>query len=174
MSQRDKNLFLVFVRKHTPMLLTYISTVIEDPATVDDLFQETMIVAWRRFDDHDLSYPSGQWLRAIARRLILAHYRRLGRGPVYCNESVLSVIDERMATIAGRRGDAWDDKVKALDSCMERLPQSLQRSIELFYRDNLKTEEIAAQMNSSREGIKKRLQRARDLLADCLRGKGVF
>jgi RNA polymerase sigma-70 factor len=174
MDQRDKNLFSALVREHAPMLLTYIRTMIDDPGTVDDVFQETMIVAWRRFDDYDSSRPLARWLRGIARKLVLAHYRRLGRGPVYCDEAVLRAIDEQMAAIDHRTGDTWNDKVAALDSCMERLSEPLRRSVELFYRDSWKTEEIAARMSTSREAIKKRLQRARDLLAECLHRKGVF
>jgi len=174
MDPRDKNLFSALVREHAQMLLTYIRTMIDDPGTVDDIFQETMIVAWRRFEDYDPSRPLARWLRGIARKLILAHYRRSDRGPVYCDESVLQAIDQRMAAIDCRTGDTWGDKVAALEACLARLSESLRRSVDLFYRDNWKTEEIAAQMRTSREAIKKRLQRARDLLADCLRGKGVL
>jgi RNA polymerase sigma-70 factor (ECF subfamily) len=174
MDQRDRNLFSALVREHAQMLLTYIRTMIDDPGTVDDIFQETMIVAWRRFEDYDPNRPLARWLRGIARKLILAHQRRAGHGPVYSDEAVLQAIDEQMATIDRRAGDTWDDKVAALESCLERLSDSLRRSVELFYRDNWKTEAIAAQLRTSREAIKKRLQRARDLLADCLHRKGVF
>jgi len=174
MDPRDKNVFSALVREHAQMLLTYIRTMIDDPGTVDDLFQETMIVAWRRFDDYDLGRPLAPWLRGIARKLILAHFSHQAKGPVYCSESVLRAIDRQMVAIDHRQGDTWSDKVAALESCVERLSEPLRRSIELFYRDSCKTEEIAAQMNTTREAIKKRLQRARDLLAGCLHRKGVF
>ncbi len=174
MDQRSEKLFTALVREHGPMLLTYIRTTIDDPGTVDDIFQETIIVAWRRFDDYDPSRPLARWLRGIARKLILTHYSRRRKGPAYCSETVLCAIDERMTVIDHRHGDTWDDKVAALDSCLEHLSDPLRRCVELFYRDNWKTEEIAAQMNSTREAIKKRLQRARDLLAKCLKKKAVF
>jgi RNA polymerase sigma-70 factor (ECF subfamily) len=176
MSERNKslNLFCALVREHAPMLLTYVRTMIDDPGTVDDILQETMIVAWRRFEDYDDSRPLARWLRGIARKLVQAHYSRLGRGPVYCSDSVLRAIDERMVAIDQRREDTWNDKIGALEHCLEHLSEPMRRSIELFYRENWKTEEIAAQMSTTREAVKKRLQRARSLLADCLRGKGVL
>ena len=174
MRQRDKDVFTVLVREHTGMLLTYIRTMIRDEATVDDIFQETMLTAWRRFDDYDTTRPLSHWLRGIARKLILAHYSHGRERPTGCRESVLAAIDGRMAQIDSRSGDTWSDKVAALDRCMERLPEPLHRSVRLFYENECSTEEIAEQMQTTREAIKKRLQRARTMLAECLRRCGLF
>ena len=174
MNKREKDVFGILVREHAEMLLTYIRATVRDPGAVDDIFQETTIVAWRRFDAYDRDRPLAAWLRGIARKLILSHYSRRGKGPVYCDEAVLQALDERMAHIDTRSGDTWRDKIAALEVCMERLPGPLRRCVELFYRDDCKTEEIANQMDSTREAVKKRLQRARNLLASCLRSKGVF
>ena len=174
MGQRDREVFAVLVREHMDMLLTYVRSMIHDGATVEDIFQETMLVAWRRFDDYDPSRPLAHWLRGIARKLVVAHYRRLHRHSVYTDASLLEAIDERMAHIDDRKGDTWGDKVAALIQCLDLLPEPLRRSIKLFYEDACNTEVIAAQTNTTREAAKKRLQRARSLLADCLRRKGVL
>lgn len=174
MKRRDKNLFTALVHEHMDMLLTFIRATIHDPGTVDDIFQETMLVAWRRFDDYDPERPLAKWLRGIARRLILAHFSKLKRRPVHLSESVLQILDERLAQIERHPGDTWKDKVVALDACLEHLPPSLRQCTELFYRDEYKTEQIAQTVHVTREAVKKRLQRARALLADCLRRKGLF
>jgi len=151
MHERDKDVFSVLVREHAEMLVTYIRTMIHDPAAVDGIFQETMIVAWRRFKDYDRSRPLAAWLRGIARRLVLAHYSGRSREPVYCNEAVLETLDERMARIDEREGDTWKERIVALEVCMNRPPDSLHRCIELFYRNEYKTKEIAAQLDTTRE-----------------------
>jgi RNA polymerase sigma-70 factor len=174
MKQRDKKLFTALVYEHMDMLLTFIRATIRDSASVDDIFQETVLVAWRRFDDYDPNRPLAQWLRGIARKLILAHFRNLAKRPVYCDAAVLQVLDERLAHIDRQPGDTWKDKVIALDACMAHLPPALRQCTELYYRDDLKTEAIAQTVHVTREAVKKRLQRARALLADCLRRKGLF
>jgi RNA polymerase sigma-70 factor len=174
MGQRDREVFSVLVREHMDMLLTYVRSMVHDAATVEDVFQETMLVAWRRFDDYDQSRPLAHWLRGIARKLVIAHYRRLRRRPFSSDASILEAIDERMAQIDSQRGDTWSDKVAALAQCLDLLPEPLRRSIKLFYEDACNTEVIAAQTNTTREVAKKRLQRARSLLAECLRRKGLF
>lgn len=174
MKRRDKNLFTALICEHMDMLLAYIRATIDDPGTVDDIFQETMLVAWRRFDDYDPNRPLAHWLRGIARKLILAHFSSLKRRPAYCSDVVLQILDERLTHIDQRPGDTWQDKVVALEACLEHLPATLRQCTELFYRGQCKTEEIAQTVHASREAVKKRLQRARALLADCLRRKGVF
>jgi DNA-directed RNA polymerase specialized sigma24 family protein len=43
--QRDREVFSVPVREHMDMLLTYVRSMVHDAATVEDIFQETMLVA---------------------------------------------------------------------------------------------------------------------------------
>ncbi len=174
MKHRDKNIFAALVHEHADMLLAYIRATVHDPGSVDDIFQETMLVAWRRFDDYDPARPLAGWLRGIARKLILAHFSRLKKRPVYCHDTVLQALDARLEHIDRQKGDTWTDKIAALDICLEHLPPVLHQCIDLFYREQKKTEEIAENVKATRESVKKRLQRARALLADCLRRKGVF
>ena len=71
MSQREKRSFEILVRENTRMLTVFLRSRVKDEAAVDDLFQETMLVAWKRLDDCDLSRPFGPWLRGIAHRLVI-------------------------------------------------------------------------------------------------------
>ena len=41
------------VREHADMLTLYLRAALGDVPDVDDLFHETMIVAWRRLDELD-------------------------------------------------------------------------------------------------------------------------
>jgi RNA polymerase sigma-70 factor len=174
MGQRDREVFAVLVREHMDMLLTYLRSMVHDAATVEDLFQETMLVAWRRFEDYDQNRPLAYWLRGIARHLVVAYYRRRRQRPIYSDATILEAIDERMARIDDRKEDTWSDKVAALTQCLDLLPEPLRRNLKLFYENACNTEAIATQTNTTREAAKKRLQRARRLLAECLRRKGLF
>ena len=64
-----RKLFETLVREHADMLTVYLRSALGDTSDVDDLFQETMVVAWRRLDDFDQTRPFGPWLRGIARNL---------------------------------------------------------------------------------------------------------
>jgi RNA polymerase sigma-70 factor len=173
-NQKQDHLFAALVSEHADMLMAFIRSTVWDASAAEDICQETMVVAWRRFEDYDPARPLARWLRGIARKRILAYLTKRKRNPVYCTEEVLDALEERLVHIDRLPGDAWTDKVEALTFCMDQLPEEMQRCIRMFYQDEKKTDQIASALETTREVIKKRLQRARSRLADCLRRKGVF
>lgn len=155
------------------MLNAYLRSVLVDANVVDDLFQETLLVAWRRLDDFDSSRPFGPWLRGIAKHLVLEWRRKSARSPRMCNEEVLARIDKQIEGLRRMPGDTFGEKLSALQDCLEGLPSSYREAVDLRYQDRLKPAEIAGQLDINVETIKKRLQRARAMLLDCINGKLV-
>jgi len=166
--------FEILVRENTGMLLTYLRSVAWNPSAVDDLFQETMLVAWRRLSDYDQTRPFGAWLRGIAARLVLAHARKSKRDLMVCDERVLEYLDRQVERISQRDGDCWDEQLAALRECIAALPETHRQTISLRYLEGQTTERVAGMLELTREAIKKRLQRSRAMLLACLRRKGVL
>jgi RNA polymerase sigma-70 factor (ECF subfamily) len=167
-------LFEVLVRENADSLTAFLRAGVEDQAAVDDLFQETMLIAWRKIGEYDRVRPFGAWLRGIARNLILAHYRKSAREIPFSSDQVLDYIDGRMAQIGRKSGDTFDEKITALRDCIERLEPMYREPIELHYGQQKTTEWIAQQSATTRDAIQKRLQRARLQLAQCLQRKAVL
>ena len=61
------------------MLTTYLRAAGCDDALLDDIWQESMLVAWRKLDEFDRSKPFGPWLRGIAARTLMASRRVASR-----------------------------------------------------------------------------------------------
>lgn len=154
--------------------MVYLRSLVRDEAAIDDLFQEAMVVAWRRLDECDLDRPFGPWLRGIASRLVLAHYRKQKTAPVMLREEVLQVVDRHFENINLLAGDTWDDKVAALRECIDGLPEGHRSVIGGRYFDGLSAVEVAKRFELSLEACKKRLQRGRAMLAHCLKTKGIL
>ena len=171
---KAESVFEILMRENSDMLTTYLRAVVWQPAVVDDLFQETMLVAWRKLDEYDRSRPFGAWLRGIAARLAMAHYRKARRDFMVCDEAVLEYLGEQVQHISGGRGDTWDEKIAALHDCIESLPDALRQAIDLRYLQNEPARNIADHLGISAEAIKKRLQRAREQLGACLKRKNVL
>ena len=170
----SKRVFEILVREHSDMLTTYLRAVVWDSSAAEDLFQDTMLVAWRKLDDFDRSRPFGPWLRGIASRLVMAHYRKSKRSMMVCNEAVLIRLDDLVHEIGQRPGDTWDDKIDELRECIENLPAQHREVIDLHYKESSSTKEMAAKLEVSLEAVKKRLQRARGQVRLCLETKGVI
>lgn len=156
------------------MLLSYLRCLVLDGNVVDDLFQETMVVAWGRLDECDLDRPFGPWLRGIASRLVMAHYRKQKVAPLVLQEAVLSAVDRQFENINLLAGDKWDDKVAALHVCIDELPEKQKLVITGKYFEGVSLAGLAERFDVSVEACKKRIQRGRTMLAKCLRTKGVL
>lgn len=161
-----QKLFEALIREHAEMLLVYLRAALGTTSDVDDLFQETMIVAWRRLDDFDQSRPFGQWLRGIAKRLVLAHHRRPGARP--CDSVILDQIDNRITNLAAHPGDTWQEKLALLPNCIQLLPEHFRHAVRLRYFQQQAIAQLAESLEASEAAIKKRLQRARALILDCI------
>ena len=166
--------FEIIARENSRMLTAYLRTLVDDESVVDELFQESMIVAWQRLDKCDLSRPFGPWLRGIARRLVLAHYRKRKALPIFLSETLLTHVDQQFESMATRPGDTWDEKVAAIRECIAALSTSHRAAIKGRYFDEMRTLELATRLGISFEACKKRLVRARAILAECLTRKGVL
>ena len=167
-------LFEVLVRENADSLTAFLHASLDDPSAVDDLFQETMLIAWQKITTYDRLRPFGAWLRGIARNLLLAHYRKTVRQMPFSDERVLVFIDQRMAQLDHQPGDTFDEKIAALQDCLQRLDPMFHESIDLHYRQNKTTDWIAQHLATTKDAVQKRLQRARLQLADCLQRKSVL
>ena len=99
---RATRVFEMLVRQNEGMLITYIRALVPDAGLADDIFQDTMITAWKRFDDYDQSRPLGPWLRGIAANLIRNAGRKKAADRLVFSESIQEFIE----TAVGRVGKA--------------------------------------------------------------------
>ncbi len=166
-----KDLFEILVREHAEMLTVYLRCTVRDRVLVDDLFQETMLTAWRNLHRFDRDRPFGPWLRGIAAKLILAERRKSAKGMLLCDNTVLEHLDSRHEALQGLQGDTLDEKLDSLRECIEALPERYRRAVELSYHEGLRGTQLATELHISNEALKKRLQRGRARLLDCLTRK---
>ncbi len=164
-----RKLFETLVREHADMLTIYLKSSLGNRSDVDDVFQETMIVAWRRLDDFDPTRPFGPWLRGIARKLVLAHSRRQVRN--LCNPAVLDQLEARLDQLASQHGDTWEEKLEVLRACVKSLPEHYRTVVTHRYFQQQAIRQVSESLELSTAAVKKRLQRARSLVLECIQDK---
>lgn len=166
-------IFEILVRENEAMLMTYLRSAVRNQAVVEDLFQETMLVAWRKLNEYDGSCPFGPWVRGIAGKLIMAHFRKAKSDIMITGCDTLEYLSRQIEHMHERPGDTWEQKIDALRHCIEALPDRYQQMIQLRYFKHQPASEISETTRVSLEAVRKRLQRARAQLLDCLRRKKV-
>jgi RNA polymerase sigma-70 factor (ECF subfamily) len=168
-----RDVFEILVREHADMLIAYLRSLLGADPTVDDIFQQSMLVAWRRLGEYDRSRPFGPWLRGIARTLVMEHHRRARSRATCTDPVVLAELDLRYDQVSSLPGDTFRERAERLHACMARLPEAMRHAIEMVYARGLMLSAAADALGASEEAVKKRVQRARVLLAECLRSGGV-
>lgn len=164
----NTSIFEILVREHAEMLTAYLRSVVWSSSAVDDLFQETMLVAWRRLGEYDRARPFGPWLRGIAHRLVMEHHRRGSVRPTTVDPGVLAELDRRYEALTNAPGDSFRDKAERILDCLKRLPEQMREAIEMVYARGMLMTTVAGLLNATEEAIKKRVQRGRQLLAGCV------
>lgn len=168
----SQDLFEILVREHSDMVRAFLLSSVRDPGSVDDLVQETFLVAWRILDRYDRKLPFGPWVRGIAAKLLMNWRRKVGRAKVhFCDEESLNLLDRSFESFAGIRGDTFDEKLDTLRGCMVVLSASQRDAILLHYEHGMHCKEIAQRLDISVEAAKKLLQRGRASLLRCLEAK---
>jgi RNA polymerase sigma factor (sigma-70 family) len=166
--------FEILVRENEAMLMTYLRAAVRNQSTVEDIFQETMLVAWRRLNEYDRSCPFGPWVRGIAAKLIMAHFRKAKSDIMITGCETLEYLSRQIEHIHERPGDTWEQKIDALKHCIEALQDNYREMIELRYFKHQPASRISEITKISLEAVRKRLQRARAQLLDCLKRKKVI
>ncbi|MEW6747403.1 MAG: sigma-70 family RNA polymerase sigma factor [Planctomycetota bacterium] len=166
--------FEILVREHAEMLIVFLRSIVRDAVLVDDLFQETLLVAWRSIDRFDRTRSFGRWLRGIARKLVLAQRRRDAGSLVLYREDVLDLIELRCTALHRCPGDTLEEKLAGLRECLRTLPEPERHALRLRYFDDVRGARLAERLQTTVESAKKLLQRGRRRLWACLERKLVF
>jgi RNA polymerase sigma-70 factor (ECF subfamily) len=151
-----KKLFEALVREHADMLTTFLKSAMGDSSDVDDLFQETMVIAWRRLDEFDQTRSFGPWLRGIAKNLVLAHHRKQSRW--LCTPAALDKIDTRVAQIWACPGDTWREKLELVHDCVDSLPEHYRQTLSLRYFQQQAIGQVSTTMELSAAAVAELMQ----------------
>ncbi len=155
-----------FVRKHQDSLRQYLRLLGCADDILDDLAQETFLVFLRK----DPSLPSDGAAAAFLRRTainLLRNSRRIdARRMAILRQDAADRIWSRYQLDA--RPSAYGDTLRA---CLKELPQSMNDTVNLHYRDGMSGPQVAAAKGLSEADVWTTLSRARRKLRNCINRK---
>ena len=166
-------MFEILIRQQTEMLRTFIRAMAFDKDLVDDVFQDTVMAAWKQIDAFDRTRPIGPWLRGIARNCLLSASRQRRRAIVN-DEVVIDHVDRKMSLLDNDVGEASVERTDALRDCMRRLGDEEREAVNLCYARDMSANRAAEVAHVTHDAMRKRLQRARASLFECLQRRGIL
>jgi RNA polymerase sigma-70 factor (ECF subfamily) len=161
--------FTNLVREHHRELLVYATALTRDTATARDIVQEAFIVAHEKREVFDVTRDFAAWMRGIVRNKWREWLRKNRRYDLGDHE--LARMDADIEAWQSSRARQETPLFDALESCLARLPGPLRETINAYYYEGRTGDEVASRLDVAPAAIRKRLQRARILLKQCLETK---
>lgn len=162
--------FAAIVQETHTGLRFYIRSLGVRAAWVDDIAQDTYLLAYKRL--HDLDHASNAiiWLRAIARNLVMNELAKNTRRERLLDENLTSILielEERFPnhTTLGDQSSLRTDLYK----CLQTLTGRARAIVDARYFQDKNSTEIGEELQVAPSSVRKVLFESRKLLYECLK-----
>jgi len=145
-------------------LYRFLLRMVREPATAEDLFQQTWVRVMEKISSYDTRHRFDAWLFSVARNLAIDHLRRK---PGF---SLDAAEEDGQAPIDRLEGSGADPLEQVLEfergtilaAAMEELPAIHREVLTLRFEEDMKLDEIAIVAGIPLSTVKSRLHRATD------------
>lgn len=157
--------FAALVRMHTNQMLAYLDSLLLNRSDSEDVFQETCLVLWQKFDEFQPGTKFLAWALRVADFKVMNFQQKRARHAAFAE----NVREALKAEIASRKQDAVDDAdLASLSRCMERLDEADRTLVTLCYAQSEPVREIADTLGRSPQSVHHSLRRVRNWLLECI------
>ena len=160
-----RELFAELLRQNRTRLFGYIHALVRNLADADDVFQQTALALWRRFDSYDPSRSFLNWAMGVARLEAATWLRTRARDRLRFSDELTAVILE---AFAGLPEQEVSDRQAALPGCVDRLPEADRRHVAECYQLGHDVARVAERIGRSAQSVHNSLRRIRRALFDCI------
>lgn len=148
-----------------PMLRAWLHHLGADREQIDEAVQETAVWCCSHAQEFVAGTSFGAWARTVARYRLLAIWRDRGRADDPLDDALVEAIPQVEWDAAM---DGADRRRDALKQCLEEVPASARRLVELTYRDGCDATTVAKRLASSVNAIYLALSKLRRRLRACV------
>ena len=160
--------FVGQIARHQATLHAYIISLMPGADGVDDVLQETNLVLWEKRKTFEPGTNFRAWACAVARFKAMGHRRKLARLGFQLFDDDLA---EQLAVECEAEPEEFDDRLRALNTCLGRLQDKERQLIEHRYFSDSNLDEFAVQSGRSADSLRVSLFRIRAALKKCITGE---
>jgi RNA polymerase sigma-70 factor (ECF subfamily) len=156
--------FVELLRQSQGQVFGYIFALVQDMEETQDIFQQTSLVLWQKFDSFEGTNFAG-WACRTAQFVALNHLRAKRRDRVSFSSEVLAHLTQLACEHEGNDRS----RREALEHCLSKLSQADRKLIDGYYVVGQTVKSVAEQLGRSGQSISNSLRRIRRALSDCIR-----
>ena len=158
--------FAALLARHQSQLFGYIYSLVRDLDDADDLFQQTSLILWDKFDLFDPSRSFVGWACGVARYEVLNFLRTRSRNRLYFSDELNLALIEAQETLDEER---LEERRDALAGCMNKLRERDKDLLEACYSRSAGVRDVALTRGRSAQSVHNSLRRIRRALFECVR-----
>ena len=157
-------LFVQLFAQSRDRIFAYIVALVQQVDVAEEVFQQTSVVLWRRFEDFDVTGNFTAWARGVAHNTVRNYLRSQRRDRHVFSDGLLDAFAADQETHPQETEVRW----AALNHCMGKLRPQDHDLVRQFYAQNLTAGDLAKQTRRSVPAIRKAIHRIRTALVECV------
>lgn len=159
--------FMRLFTSHEPRLRAFALSLIPNWADAEDVLQQANLVIWEKFDAFQPGTDFFAWAGRIVFLTAKDFRKRQLRTKVRFDDAFLEAVAAEAIALQGE----MDERRRALDDCVQRLPPRHREVLRLRYEQRQSAEETAERVGRTADAIHNLLSRVRKALFDCVTRK---
>ncbi len=156
------------LRRHQTQIFGFIYSLVRNFDDADDLFQQTSLVLWKKFDHYDATRSFVAWACGVARLEVAEFARRRRRSRRHFGGALSELLIDVHAELEAEY-QHLEERHGALTACIKKLRQRDQELIQACYGGSARVPEVARAQGRSIPSIHNSLSRIRRTLLECVR-----
>ena len=157
--------FAALFRQAQSRLYGYIHALVRDLNDADDLFQQTALILWRKFDTFDLQRCFLSWACGVARLEVTNFLRSRGRQRLYFSDDLNLLLIEAQEQLTSEEEEQRRD---VLAKCVAKLRERDRDLLRECYQDPMGVPQAAGRHGRSPQSVYNSLRRIRRALYECI------
>jgi len=146
-------------------LFGYIHSLVRDLNDADDLFQQTALIMWRKFDEFDRDRSFFAWACGIGRLEVVNFLRSRGRRRLYFSDDLNLLLIEAQEEMTS---EETEERRDALAKCVAKLRERDQELLMECYQNPAGVNQAAGRRGRSPQSVFNSLRRIRRALYVCI------
>src|SRR4051794_12379510 len=162
-SELDREEFARMFPRNARRIYGFIMTLVFNHHDAEEVFQNTNVILWNKFDDFQPGSNFFAWASRIAYYEVLSLMKQKRRSHTFSDEA-LELLANEAVTISDKSSERYD----ALEECLEKLTPADRELLQERYFRQRPPKQIAAIQARSVHSVYRALARIHNVLLNCV------
>jgi len=161
---RRSQQFMQLLTRHQSQVFGYLYALVRNLADTDDLYQQTTLLLWKKFDEFQPGSNFAAWACKVARFEALNFLQQKRRSRLIFDDDVILTL----ADVDFDAAPAVEARQEALEKCLAKLNGSDRQLLQQVYGDDAQIKVVAARIGRPIQSVYTALCRIRQALFACI------